>query len=55
MRAVIQRVSYARVTIGGEVRGEIGKGFLRAIPRLKPSIWRINAWGCASLPMRTIK
>jgi len=28
MRAVIQRVSYARVTIEGEVRGEIGKGFL---------------------------
>ncbi len=28
MRAVIQRVSHARVTIGGEVHGEIGKGFL---------------------------
>lgn len=28
MRAVIQRVSYARVTIEGKVHGEIGKGFL---------------------------
>ena len=28
MRAVIQRVSYARVTIGGDVRGEIRRGFL---------------------------
>ena len=28
MRVVIQRVSHARVTIGGEVHGEIGKGFL---------------------------
>jgi D-tyrosyl-tRNA(Tyr) deacylase len=28
MRAVIQRVSEASVTIGGEVRGEIGSGFM---------------------------
>jgi D-tyrosyl-tRNA(Tyr) deacylase len=28
MRAVIQRVSQARVRIGGEVSGEIGQGFL---------------------------
>lgn len=28
MRAVLQRVSHAKVTIGGEVSGEIGKGFL---------------------------
>lgn len=28
MRAVIQRVSHARVTIEGKVHGEIGKGFL---------------------------
>ncbi len=28
MRAVIQRVSFARVTVGGTLRGEIGKGFL---------------------------
>lgn len=28
MRFVIQRVTSSKVTIGGEVRGEIGKGFL---------------------------
>ena len=28
MRAVIQRVSSARVRVGGEIVGEIGKGFL---------------------------
>ena len=28
MRALIQRVSSAAVTIGGEVRGQIGQGFL---------------------------
>ena len=28
MRAVIQRVSEATVTIGGAVRGEIGRGFM---------------------------
>ncbi len=28
MRAVIQRVTHARVTIEGKVHGEIGKGFL---------------------------
>ena len=28
MRAVIQRVSHARVTIEGKVSGEIGRGFL---------------------------
>ena len=28
MRFVIQRVTSSKVTIGGEIRGEIGKGFL---------------------------
>lgn len=28
MRAVVQRVSHARVTINGKVHGEIGKGYL---------------------------
>lgn len=28
MRFVIQRVTSSKVTIGGEVRGKIGKGFL---------------------------
>lgn len=28
MRAVVQRVSHAKVTIDGEISGEIGKGFL---------------------------
>lgn len=31
MRFVIQRVTSSKVTIGGEVRGEIGKGFLALI------------------------
>ena len=28
MRAVIQRVSHAKVTVNGKITGEIGKGYL---------------------------
>ncbi len=28
MRAIVQRVSYARVSVGGEIKGEIEKGFM---------------------------
>ena len=33
MRAVVQRVSRARVTVGGETAGEIGPGLLNAMLR----------------------
>lgn len=35
MRFVIQRVMHSKVTINGEVRGQIGKGFMVLIAQEK--------------------
>ena len=61
MRAVLTRVSSASVTIGGQVQGEIGKGFLILLgvaPTTRPlsaGSWPTRHWGCASLQMKMIK
>ena len=54
MRVVLQRVSRARVTVEGEIRGEIGRGVLllvgfRAGDDEETLRWMAGrCWGCAS-------
>ena len=56
MRVVIQRVRRARVTVGEEVVGDVGRGLLVLLGVTHGDTieslagWRKRRWGCASLP-----
>ena len=53
MRAVVQRVTQASVTVDGELLGRIGKGFLILLGVADGDtrrMWRVNFWWSASLP-----
>ena len=61
MKAVIQRVSRAGITIDGKQGGEMGRGFvillgvMKGDTLLEVTLWRKNWPGCACLPMNRIK
>ena len=61
MRAVVQRVSRAKVTVGGKLPGEIGRGFLVLLgvadgdTRKMPAIWPKKSRGCGCLRMPRAK
>ncbi len=58
MRAVVQRVKDARVTVNGELTGKIGRGLLvflavtPATPKQTLTIWQRRLWGSGSSTMR---
>lgn len=58
MRAVLQRVTRASVTVDGEVLGKIGKGFMILlgveiqIQKRSPTKWQTRSVSCVFLKMK---
>lgn len=58
MRAVLQRVTRASVTVDGEVLGKIGKGFMILlgveiqIQKGSPTKWQTRSVSCVFLKMK---
>ncbi len=58
MRAVVQRVKRAQVTVNGEITGKIDRGLLVFVgvahndAEAMPTIWQTRSSGCESSKMR---